>query len=105
MSNPDSNPAQRRGGVAVQRLVRPVKCHFCNQPMFYSGDERHEPEVSVSVDTRGFIGEPPEYGFYAHVRCWNAKMANQVTDSEKVRLSKSPNKVSDAPDSAAPNRE
>ena len=57
-----------------ERLVRPVKCHFCNQPMFYSGDERHEPEVVVSVDTRGARAEP-EYQFYAHVRCWNAKMA------------------------------
>ena|SRR3990170_3834431 len=58
------------------RLVRPIKCHFCNAPMFYSGDERYEPEIRVSVDTRGGgVGEPHEYGFYAHVRCWNTKMA------------------------------
>ena len=57
-------------------LIRPVKCHFCNEPMFYSGDERHEPEVSVSINGNSFH-------FYAHVRCWNQRM-KPLKASEEV---------------------
>lgn len=34
-------------------LVRPVKCAVCLNPMFYKGDERWTPEVSISVNIRG----------------------------------------------------
>lgn len=54
-----------------ETLVRPVKCYFCNQPMFYSNDGRHEPEIRVTV-RRGDPDDPLH--FYAHVRCWNAKI-------------------------------
>jgi hypothetical protein len=70
-----SNERKERGTGSLERLVRPVKCYFCNQPMFYSGEPGHEPEISVSVDGRGGIGDPPQFHFYAHVRCWNEKMA------------------------------
>lgn len=53
----------------TERLIRPVKCHFCNQPMFYTGDERYEPEISVAVN-----GPDIAEDFYAHVRCWNERM-------------------------------
>lgn len=52
-----------------ERLVRPVKCHFCNEPMLFFGDERHEPEVTVVMEA--IEGKTR---FYAHVRCWNARM-------------------------------
>lgn len=60
-----------------ERLIRPVKCHFCNCPMFYGGDERHEPEIAVSINTTGTYdcdSDELNFQFYAHVRCWNEKM-------------------------------
>jgi hypothetical protein len=58
------------------KLVRPTKCHFCDQPMFYSGDKRHEPEVCVSVESWGDTeNNPGRQNFHAHVRCWNERMA------------------------------
>lgn len=48
------------------RLVRPVRCFFCNEAMFYAGDERHVPEVRIEVH-----GDEGRTDFYAHVPCWN----------------------------------
>lgn len=62
------------------RLVRPVKCHLCKQPMFYVGDARHEPEVSVNVINTSVSGkylETKNHGFYAHARCWNKRMKSK----------------------------
>lgn len=35
--------------VSSSRLVRPVRCHFCNEPMFYAVEQRHVPEVRIEV--------------------------------------------------------
>jgi hypothetical protein len=51
-------------------LVRPVTCWFCKRPMYYSGDERHEPEVRVEVH-RNYV---PLSEFYAHEECWNKEI-------------------------------
>lgn len=53
-----------------EKLIRPVKCHFCGQPMFYAGDARWVPEVRVSVH------EPYAEVVCrdAHVSCWNERM-------------------------------
>jgi hypothetical protein len=51
-------------------LVRPVRCQFCGEPMHYSGDVRHVPEVRVEIQ-----GEKDCSSFYAHVTCWNPRMA------------------------------
>lgn len=56
----------------TEKIVRPVKCYFCNAPMFYSSDTRHEPEVMVSTFSSGSV--IADTHFYAHVRCWNAKI-------------------------------
>ena len=50
----------------IEKLIRPVKCHFCGDRMYYSDDERYEPEVYVTVQG--------ESSFYAHIRCWNQKI-------------------------------
>lgn len=60
-----------------ETLIRPVKCHFCNEPMYYSGDPRHKPEIYVNiyVTPPGF-NELPDFNFYCHVLCWNKKMCD-----------------------------
>jgi hypothetical protein len=40
--------------------------------MFYAGDERYEPELSVAMNTTG-PSDSAEFMFYAHVRCWKYK--------------------------------
>jgi len=74
---------------STERLVRPVKCYFCNQPMFYLGEENHEPEVLVRVDgvngRGGIIHGSPEFSFYTHTRCWNAKMSQRFDEAVRLR--------------------
>lgn len=65
-----------------EKLIRPVKCHFCDQPMYYAGDEKHEPEVRVSLET-GSVTEWPEHQFYAHIRCWNERMSKTIVTHNK----------------------
>jgi hypothetical protein len=60
-----------------QRMVRPVRCWFCNQPMYYTGDPRHEPEVRVEVHTDAKIMRCFSE-FYAHVRCWSKAITPNV---------------------------
>lgn len=40
-----------------------MKCAICKKLLFYSGDQRHEPEVTLDVDVHTRM--------YAHERCWN----------------------------------
>lgn len=68
-----------------EELVRPVKCHLCNRPMFYRGDKRFEPEVRVSVDAAGGFEDRPEC-FHAHVRCWNRTMGNELAQAARPLL-------------------
>lgn len=49
-------------------LIRPVRCFFCNQDMYYCDDERHTPEVHIMIDAEGPNSDSE---FYAHVICWN----------------------------------
>ena len=54
-----------------EKLIRPVKCHFCGERMYYSDDARHKPEVLVHIESN----EPNGWNkFYAHVRCWNQRI-------------------------------
>jgi len=59
----DSNAASG----SLDRLVRPVRCYFCNEPMFYVGAERHVPEVRIEV----YASSERTSEFYAHQTCWN----------------------------------
>lgn len=69
-----SNASSNQSDASRPKLVRPAKCHFCDKPLFYAGDPRHEPEVHVIVEARN---ETIDHGFYAHVRCWNARVARK----------------------------
>lgn len=66
-------------GKEPEKLIRPVKCHFCNQPMFYAGDHRFEPEIHVSIRSTGGDPEFPDFSFFSHVRCWNERYNIHVT--------------------------
>jgi len=55
----------------IDRLVRPVRCEICGEPMYYVGDDRHVPEVEVKVE-----GDKTEE-FYAHLSCWNERMRGE----------------------------
>lgn len=57
----------------VRPLVRPVRCHLCGKSMHYSGQADHEPEVRVTVDQGDM-----DWTFYAHVRCWDSRIADTV---------------------------
>lgn len=57
------------GAIYQERLVRPVRCYLCNQPMHYAGQPGHVPEVWVEVH-----GDDSS-DFYAHVSCWNRIVA------------------------------
>lgn len=59
------------GHATRVRGPRPVRCWFCSEPMHYVGDPRFEPEVSVDVM---HSGGGPEASFFAHARCWEARM-------------------------------
>lgn len=61
----------------AENLVRPVRCFFCRKPMFYSGDERHVPEVRVEIFKEG--GYSIDSEFYAHQTCWNKEMGIWMT--------------------------
>jgi len=55
-------------------MNRPVKCHFCKKPMYYSNDPRHVPEVRIDIvedgiKTEGRVKADGEY-FYAHKKCY-----------------------------------
>lgn len=52
----------------IASLVRPVFCEICGEPMYYVGDVRHVPEVTVKV--RGARSEE----FYSHLSCWTERM-------------------------------
>ena len=56
--------------VALQRIVRPVRCHLCADPMFYARDPQHTPEVRVTVEADGH-----DEHFYVHASCWNKRLA------------------------------
>lgn len=56
----------RSDGMETVKMIRPVRCVKCGDPMFYSGNERHEPEVRVEYESNSETG-----GFYIHTRCWN----------------------------------
>lgn len=66
----------------VEVVVRPVRCFFCNAPMFYHGDQRHTPEVWVEVTAENSSESPSESGlvsdFYAHIACWDSLLAKVV---------------------------
>lgn len=47
-------------------MVRPVRCWYCGQQMYYVGHSSHEPEVKLMLDT----GDTEET-LYLHTRCWN----------------------------------
>lgn len=53
----------------IEELVRPMRCHICQKPMYYSGDPRHVPEVYVKV-----FSDNAKDAFFAHVKCWNERM-------------------------------
>ena len=46
---------------------RLAKCCFCKKNLFYEGNPRHLPEVTIRVDSK-------EHGvkdeFFAHLNCW-----------------------------------
>jgi hypothetical protein len=65
---------ETRGTGSLERLVRPVRCYLCNQPMHYAGQPGHVPEVWVEVH-----GEDSS-DFYAHVSCWNRIVAARTND-------------------------
>ena len=46
-------------------MIRPVRCWFCGEPLYYAGDERHTPEIHVSTD---------DDSFHAHRLCWDNRM-------------------------------
>ena len=52
-------------------MIRPVRCHVCQRPMFYMGQPGHESEVRVTVENRD-AGE--DHVIYVHVACWNERM-------------------------------
>ena len=55
--------------VGSSDLVRPTRCQFCGESMYYVGDARHTPEVRVVVKD-----DMHEEMFYAHTSCWNVRM-------------------------------
>ncbi len=59
-----------------ETLVRPVRCHFCGQPMHYGEHALHVPEVRVTV-----CGDRDESSFYAHDTCWNERMRPAASSS------------------------
>lgn len=72
------------GERKLERLLRPARCHFCNESLYYADDERYEPEVQVTVDTRG--ERDGIQNFYAHLRCWDANMAVKKKDNMDMSM-------------------
>lgn len=58
--------------IEPEAPIRPTKCHFCGEPMFYHGDERWVPEVRVEAFE--YFTSNTRSDFYAHVKCWNERM-------------------------------
>ncbi len=63
---------------------RPANCLFCNQQMFYMGDPRSTPELTIHLSLPSYQPPVTVEGFnkiegymfgtqkhYAHVTCWN----------------------------------
>ena len=72
------NITDKPSGLAVgfTDLVRPTRCWFCQQPMYYAGNPKHELEVRVEVyDNHTLLTE-----FHSHVHCWSAA----ITPNDQV---------------------
>lgn len=60
--------------------VRPVRCFFCGEQMYYAGHEFHEPERRITItDSYDDDGET----FYCHVRCWDERMSAGLASNVK----------------------
>jgi len=47
-------------------MERGVRCQICKEPMYYSGDPKHEEEFTIVVEKY----HKPVDGFNVHERCW-----------------------------------
>lgn len=70
--------------LIMSELTRPVKCCICQQQMYYFGDARSEPELTLEIklpkwqDAVVVKNMPSQMAhlfgvekLYAHIRCWN----------------------------------